>query len=369
MAQYRYLFSDLLTNVVNLELPLFGVTYGRRINKAGNATFSCSLGNKGTVGIPGDVGFSDQDILDATQPGRSCLWIERNGQIVWGGIIWSRTYQSQASVLSYTAQTFESYLYKQVIEVKRSFVVQDQRQILSDLVNHMQSKPYANIGIIVPGIYDSSPAIPRTVDFFSYVGWTYGRAVEYLINYALGFDYTIDVAYDTNYNLTKTLNVANVLGLSTNISQITFDYPGNIKNYFYPESATEAITSMLGFGGGDGAPMTRTKYIKQALLDAGYPDLQESYDNKNIFNINTLVSQTQAAGDLAVAPIIIPTIEVNPEIEPIFGSYNLGDYFKMHVQDLRFPAGKDITTRILGWDAVPSSSVSQEEVKLVVIGG
>ena len=369
MAVYRYIFTDLLTNVVNLELPLFGVTYSRRINKPGNATFSFSLGNIGTAGTPGDKGFSDQDKLDATQPGRSCLWIERNGQIVWGGIIWSRTYQSQASVIDFTAQTFESFLHKQIIEVKKSYTATDQRAILSDLINHMQAKPYANIGIIVPGSYDNSPAINRTTDFFSYIGWTYGRAVEYLINYNLGFDYTIEPSYDSNFNLVKTLTIANILGTPLALSQTTFDYPGNVKNYFYPESASKAITSMLGFGGGDGASMARTKYTKQSLLDLGYPDLQESYDNKNVFNINTLVNQTQAAGDLAAVPIIVPTIEVNPEVMPQFGSYMLGDYFKMHIEDLRFPGGKDIINRILGWDVVPTSSVSQEEVKLIIIGG
>jgi hypothetical protein len=369
MANYRYLFTDLLTNAVNLELPLFGVTYNRRINKVGSATFSLSLGNRGTAGTPGDIGFSDSDILEATQPGRSCLWIERDGQIVWGGIIWSRTYQSQASVISYTAQTFESYLYKQIVEVKKSYVATDQRVILSDLITHMQAKSiYSNIGIIVPSTYDSSPAINRSTDFFSYIGWTYGRAAEYLINYDQGFDYTIECSYDTNYNLIKTLLVANTLGASLDVTQTTFDYPGNIKNYYYPESASNAATSMLGFGGGDGASMKRTKFIKQALLDKGYADLQESYDNKNVFNMDTLVNQTIAAGELATVPIIIPTIEVNPNMTPQFGTYMLGDYFKMHIEDLRFPIGKDITSRIIGWSATPSSSVSQEEVKLVVMG-
>lgn len=368
MATYRYLLGDLLTNTINLELSLFGVTYGRRLNKAGNATFSITLGNKGTAGTPGDVGYSNSDILNATQPGRSVLWIERDGALVWGGIVWSRTYDSQASVLTYTAQSFESYLYFQILEIKKSYVGQDQRAILVDLINYMQTKPYANIGIITPTTYGPSAAIVRTVDFFSYIGWTVGRAIEYLTQYNLGFDYTIDVAYDNAGVPQKYLNVDNKLGASQIITSLAFDYPGNVKAYFYPESASNAATSMLGFGGGTGASMTRTKYIIQSLLDAGYPDLQQSYDNTNVFSLATLVNQTKAAGDLAAVPVIVPTIEIFPDQNPAFGSYGLGDYFRMHVEDLRFPGGQDVLARIIGWDVTPPNSTTLETVKLVLEG-
>ena len=178
-ATYKYYFGDLLTGGINYEIPCFGVTYDRRLNKAGNATFSVPLAMKG---------FNVQDILDNTQVGRGCLYIERNGQIVWGGIIWSRTYQSSSRAFNCTAQTFESFLYKQFIEVKQSFVAEDQRQIVVDLITNMQAKPSANIGIIMPTAFGDplSTVITRTKDFYSYIGWSYGKAIEDLISYLSG---------------------------------------------------------------------------------------------------------------------------------------------------------------------------------------
>lgn len=361
MATYRYMIGDLLTNTVDLELPLFGVFYSRRLNKAGNATFSYNLGNKS----PNGTEIRDVDILNYTKPGRSCLWIERNGALIWGGIIWSRTYQSQANVMSYTAQTFESYFYAQVIEVVQRFTATDQRSILAALVTHMQAKPYANIGLIIPGAFTGTP-ITRSATFYSYNGWTYGKAIEFLINFADGFDYTIDVSYDVNNNKVKTLSIGNVLGQSIVNTQLAFDYPGNIKNYWYPESASNAATSILAYGAGDGASTRRTKYIMQDLLNDGYPDLQQTYDNKDVGNINTLIAKAKAIGDLIKVPIIVATFEINPEMEPTFGSWNIGDYAKIHVEDLRFPDGKDILARIVGYDASPTSSSGQEEVRLVM---
>lgn len=358
MATYRYLVGDLLTNTINAELPFYGVSFGRRLNKPGNCTFSFMLG---------DSQYRDQDTIDATIPGRTAFWIERDGVLIWGGIIWSRTYQSQANSLSFTGQTFESFFYKQFIETAFSRTATDQRTILKDLVTAMQAKTNANIGILLPASFTGT-AINRTVNFYPYQNWSFGKTIEYMINYSDGFDYTIEVAYDNNGNPTKALSTDNKLGVSAANTQIAFDYPGNIKNYWYPESASNSAVSMLGFGGGEAELTLMSKYTISALLAAGYPDLQESYSNRDVSVQGTLDSQTQTASTLAEVPMISPTFETNPEMEPTFGSYNLGDYIKIQLDDARFPDGKTISTRVIGYDARPTSADNQEEVKLVVSG-
>lgn len=359
MATYRYLLGDLLSNTISLELPLFGVTYSRRLNLPGNCTFSTNLGN---------AGFSDQEIIDSSIPGRSTLWIERDGALVWGGIIWSRVYQSQAAVLSYTAQTFESFFYKQFIESHISYAGLDQRQFLVNLITNMQAKEGANISIVLPGSFVDPNIIPRSMTFYNYMAWSYGKAIEYLINYADGFDYTIDVAYDGSGNTVKTLTTDNKLGQPITTTQVAFDYPGNIKNYYYPESTANAAVSVLGFGAGETTLRTRSKYVNPNYLNAGWPDLQLDYSNADVTVQATLDSQTQAQAINSAPPMTVPTFEVNPNLEPSFGSYSLGDYARIHIEDLRFPDGKEIISRIIGYDAKPPSSEGQEEVKLVVAG-
>jgi len=341
-ATYRYLLCDLLTNKVNLELPLQGVTYGRRLCKPGNTTFSYAL-SQDTSSI------TNQDVLEATIPGRTALYIDRNGQLVWGGIVWSRTYESEGQTVQFTGQSFESYFYKQFIESSVGYVNIDQRDIIRRLIVHMQSKSYAAIGIQTPTVYNGG--ILRTVDFTYYTGWSYGKAIEYMTNYAAGVDYTIEVYYDSNGNPAKRLVSANVLSVSIDQTQLVLDYPGSIKNYYYPENASASATTVVAFGAGEGSAIIRDKATNQTLLNTGYPDIQFGYTNKDVSVQATLASLAVAEAVRLVTPVTIPTFNLRPDTDPEFGSWNLGDYALIHIDDpYRFPEGKSLYVRITGYD-------------------
>lgn len=361
MATYRYLIGDLLAGDIYLELPFFGMYFTRRLNKAGSATFSFILGSS-------DSGYNDAEILENTKPGKSVLYIERNGSLVWGGIVWSRTYESQGNTLNFTAQTFESFFYKQYLEDDFNRTEVDQRQILADLIATLQAKPYANLNIVIPTSFNTSNAITRTVNYYPYQMWSFGKTIENMIEYDEGFDYTIDVSYDGSGNPIKQLLTDNVLGQSVDTTQAVFDYPGNIKNYYFPDSASMAAVSVLGFGDGEEADMLRSKYVNVDLLAEGYPDLQMTLSGRDITVQETLASQTYAKAIASRIPINIPTIVVNPELEPTFGSWFLGDYIKVHIEDVRFPNGTDILARIIGFNAKPPSSENQEELTLIIAG-
>ena len=81
-ATYRYFTTDLLTNTVLAEIPFRGVSFGRSIKAAGS--FSGEI-----VVIPETASM---DIYDSTMPGKTALYVVRDGVCVWGGIIWSRAY-------------------------------------------------------------------------------------------------------------------------------------------------------------------------------------------------------------------------------------------------------------------------------------
>src|SRR4051794_13975626 len=164
MSTYRYILADLLTNNVLLELPFKGATFSRKLNGAGNATFVFQLDS---------TGYDNQLILDSTITGRTAIYVERNNALVWGGILWTRLYESEGKTVQFTAQTFESYLYKQTVEATQAFVNVDQRNILALMISNMQAKPYANIGITVPTTFPT--VIARSTTFWDYEVWSYGK--------------------------------------------------------------------------------------------------------------------------------------------------------------------------------------------------
>ncbi|SRR6266496_3757262 len=362
MAQYRYIFADLLTNSVLTELPIGGVSFNRILNAPGNWQGTMALGNEN---------FSDQTIIDGTIPGRTAIYIERTNSagdvgLVWGGIVWSRTWQEQSLTFEYTGQSFESFTYMEDIRNSLTYTGVDQRNVLRDLITKMQAYPYRNINILVPSAFSNN--IVRTSNFNNFDSWTFGSAIEYMISFDAGFDYTIDCQYDSSGNLTKVLRTDNKLGTSVDTTQLTFDYPGNIKNFWFPENASRGATTVSGVGAGDGQSMLRTVDTNQQLLDAGYPELVQYYTNKDVTNGTTLASQVRANLNQLKVPVSVPTFEINPGMTPEFGTYQLGDYAKFNIESRRFPGGKTISSRIIGLNVTPPSSDSQEEVSLVIEG-
>lgn len=99
--EYRYFLTDFLTNTVISEVPFRSVSFERTNRKAGS--FS------GTIPfIPDTEGLN---LYEATMPGRTGLHIMRNGTCVWGGMIWSRSYNVLDRSLKVDGSEWMSYFY------------------------------------------------------------------------------------------------------------------------------------------------------------------------------------------------------------------------------------------------------------------
>lgn len=108
-AIYSYVTTDLLSNRTLSEIPFTGVSFERYLSKAGS--FSGSIPMINTT--------EDLDIYNATKPGKTGLYVLRkvadNNTCVWGGIIWSRSYNATDRTLQISASEFPSYFYHRLI--------------------------------------------------------------------------------------------------------------------------------------------------------------------------------------------------------------------------------------------------------------
>ena len=191
---YRYLFADLLTNEIIAELPLTGVSFTQQLNQAGTFQGHLLLSGINSYGYNVDA---------STQPARNAVYVDRDGVLVWGGIIWARTYNSSAQTLSLTAREFESYFEKRLITTTQAYTNQDQLIIARDLINNAQAAPYGDIGVIV-GTETSGVLVDRV--FYNYEKKGVWQAIKDLSNQDNGFDFNITVDYDPLTNVpTKTL--------------------------------------------------------------------------------------------------------------------------------------------------------------------
>jgi len=98
-VEYRYFITNIVTNQVIAEVPLTGVSYERGLKDAGSFSGTLSLSVE-TEGI---------DVYNTTLPGKNAIYVVRNGVCVWGGVIWSRSYDVVDKSVSINANEFTSY--------------------------------------------------------------------------------------------------------------------------------------------------------------------------------------------------------------------------------------------------------------------
>jgi len=99
-ASYKYFTVDIVSNSVLAEIPFSDVSFERALKGAGK--FS------GTIAVTAET--ENLDLYESTMPGKTAVYVLRNGVCIWGGIIWSRDYAIAQRELSIDASEFTSYL-------------------------------------------------------------------------------------------------------------------------------------------------------------------------------------------------------------------------------------------------------------------
>jgi len=264
--------------------------------------------------------------------------------------------------------SLESYAYKRLIKEEMEFEEIDGRNIVRELYNYMQSQPNGNIGIQVPGAFPES--MPREIITYSEYDFNYiGKAIEDLVALDDGFDYRIHVEYNSSNLPVFYLRLGYPrLGLSyPSPSVATFEYPGAIQNYWWPESAGSSANSLVITGGGSGAGLSYIEGQDAASLYAKWPLLEKVIAHPDD---DEEVLPSRLAPDLEAnrVPITRPTFEISPNKEPYFGDWTIGDDVLFKVQDARFPLGMQFLDRVIGWELRPPSEEGVEYLKMEMDG-
>jgi hypothetical protein len=361
VTTYRYLFADLLTNQVIAELPLTAVNFTQQLNAAGTFT--------GTMLLT-DSSETTLNVINGTIPARTALYVDRNGVLVWGGIIWSRDYNSETQHVSLTAREFESYFEKRVINTTQAFTNLDQFSIVQALVNQAQAVTNGNIGVITD-TSTSGVTVSRT--FYNYELKNVYQAILDLSRGGLngvtqyGFDFNINVAYDVNGNPSKTLALATKSGTRYSATSQTaplFEFPsGNVISYEYPEDGSLVANKVYVTGAG--SQVTPVTYTDATKIVGGWAVLEDVANYSDITDTNLLTSLAVAQVNGVGYPPTTLKIVAPPYVDPVFGTYGLGDDVRVRIRDDRFPNGIDTTYRLVAL-TVTAGETSGEKITLTL---
>jgi len=213
--EYTYQLADLRTNEVVADIPMKSVTYSNVLSGIGDAS--------GSIMINEDTSALFPKLYSS--PGKMALYILRDGKVVWGGIVWKRSYNSDREV-RLICKTFESYLYHRFQHVTKYWDSEDQLEIARWLLGNEESAPSYLIDPVSPDspvlaekllsnttaadvLIEVSTATStrfRERTMFGYEFKTIGEELEQLAGLIDGFDWNVVIYQDENREIRRLLN-------------------------------------------------------------------------------------------------------------------------------------------------------------------
>lgn len=358
VAQYTYLTQDLLSGEILAELPLDNVQFDRAVSNPGSFTGTLILGSKKIQAL---------SPIEATEPARTALYVIRDTQIVWGGIIWTRTYDSSSYQITIGGNEFMSYFDRRVMNasVPLDGSGADQCNWAKSLLDFAQGQQNGDIGLIT----GPEPMTGYTMPFgtvinpweFRVVGQEFQQIAQQKGDIAPfpGFEYTIECSFNSWGGISKTL-LWGYPQLGRMNTDWVFETRDNILKYSWPEDGTEHSNDIFEVGNGNAQVAASVEAIDADIVASGYPLIQKVINRKTV-NDPTQLKQMGLADLVSMKlPIVIPTMDVHGAKDPQFGSYQLGDDARIRIQDYRFPKGIDLYYRIVGFSVTPENKTRNQ---------
>ncbi|WP_406735346.1 hypothetical protein OG508_28035 [Streptomyces sp. NBC_01108] len=360
---YTYLFCDLMTDTVIAELPLSDVTYSTELNGIGTL--------RATIPYTDETAPLDPEA--ASQPGRTALYVDRDGVIVWGGIIWTRQPNGARSKEIQAAEFLSYYQHRYVkttLSTDTSAILNtayvpsgqrlytDQKYIAWSLLTYANAQTGGNPKINVDALTAPAHGITRNVSYFGFERPEIYKSLTELASADDGFDFGIEVGWTsaannqapTRYRRVKTWYPHR--GRTANESGLVFVKGGqgaSILSYDWPEDGTASATEVSALGAGTGEAKVTAVVRDADRLASGWPLLE------TVTTYDGVIEQAQLNG-LANAELtargqaqVQPVFEVSADTDPAFGSYSVGDEALFIIDpEPTTPAGRSGVLRITG---------------------
>lgn len=370
---FTYRFYDWLSGDFLGTLPLAGVTFSKKLNTPGTFTGKLNLLDQKIQAL---------DPYSMILPGRTIVVVDLAGSAVWGGPLWSDPYdQAQANATPVNASEAWSYFAQRV---------QAQDYTNPPAGAHWNTNPADPLKIAAQIVADA--IAPTTSGFGTATGFpltiavngatpsdawvsqsypmTQVQTIDTIVTqlaqmgYGQGFDFGIDVAYNTDLVPTFTLN----LDYPVRGHQVDPDSLAILRAmaYTYPRDAT--LMADIVFETGGGAATAPTEAFNLPALEAGYPILERVISYSNVTAPAVLEGLAQSDIGLYGWPVATPTLTIPAVGSPTLTDYTVGDVVRWVIPpDERFPAGLDWYWRITGIDVtVPDDGIATAMLTLNV---
>lgn len=376
---YTYLFCDLLTDEVLAELPLQQVQYETVLSGIGTLRAFVPL-NAETLPL---------DPIGSTVGGRTALYVDRDGVIVWGGIVWTR--QPAPGGMTIQAAEFLSYYQHRYISDTISTdvtnitdtrylpdgqrIYADQKFVMWSLFAYAARRASGSLGIDINKLSGIPDGVNRPATYYGYERPEIYATMQQLSQTDDGFDFGIEVGWNpivnglapTRYRRARTWYPKQ--GRAAADSGLVFSKGGpaaSIVAYDWPEDFTAVATQTWAVGDGQGESRLIAGATDNDLLMSGWPLLESVQTYSGVTSAATVQGHANADLTARSGAAVAPTVDVLADADPQFGSYSKGDSALFSLApEPRWPDGMDVELRILGIQVTASSP---EIVRLTCAG-
>lgn len=192
-AEYRYVFTRLLSREYLGDLDLKGVSFDKKILQPGSFSATIPIPNRDERSRVADIIPLNDGVLDRG-PGVITVQILRDGE-PWGEY-WITTASISRSrrgipQIQLRGSTLDFYLNQVQIQTDLFYNDFDQIDIARELLNHLMAQANANIGLT---LQSGSSGVARDRTYLDSEGGTYGGRLVELAQVDGGFEWVLDFA-------------------------------------------------------------------------------------------------------------------------------------------------------------------------------
>lgn len=309
MANYRIFVADLLTNTFRDEVPVAPFAFKHVLNRPG--------------ALAATLGLRDAKATKANfDPGKTAIYIDRDGVLMAGGILWTADPKQDAGVVDFGGMGFLSYFgpvsgFGRFIRDTKVYTQQDQLFIARDLINYAQGFTSGDIGIQVGS---ETSGVLRDRTYHGYERKNIQEAIEQLAGVDGGFDFAIDVEWQSGTPAKIFRPAYPQRGRRTSL---VFELGSNIELITDRADATRLARVVDAIGSGEGETMLITTVQDGDF--GGYPRLETVRQWKDISVRSTLEAHARNWLGFLRKPVEVVSVRVIDTKTAPLGSWITGD--------------------------------------------
>jgi hypothetical protein len=304
MASYRVMIATAAAPTVFIaELPFESLSFTEVLNSSGTCT----------VQVPLKSYLTDTATVAV---GSTVLWVERDGVLVFGGIVWTMSGETHGLTATLSAGDFHTYYARRVVRTTQSWTATEQLDIARGLVDYANGETDALTIVGTAGTNSSGVTRDR-----SYPAWeskNIASALEQLAAVNNGFDFKYELSYTAGVPTVEFVCTTSNTGTATNI---VFDLDSCIEQLMFNLDGSQIATQVDVLGVGEGPEMP----IGTAT-QAGSAFALSQHVRSSDASVQATLTAT-AERQLAMRRGRLNSISaiIRSDVEPSFEDYSVGD--------------------------------------------